>query len=87
MDKWVDAAEKDSFSVQAWQAAAEVAAKEVEKQRAGHYPTLDAVANYGKNKSATSYTSNDFLDTNARNIGLQLTIPIFQLRRGEFQNP
>ena len=31
------------------QAASEIAAKEVERQRAGHYPTLDAVANYGRN--------------------------------------
>lgn len=48
MDLWVDAAQKDSFLVQAQQAASDVAAKEVERTRAGHYPTLDAVANYGK---------------------------------------
>jgi len=79
MDKWVDAAETDSFTVQAQQAAAEVAAKEVERTRAGHYPTLDAVANYGKSNSATSTLStDDRLGTTSRNIGLQLTIPIFQ---------
>jgi outer membrane protein len=78
MDKWVDAAEKDSFTVQAQQAAAEVAAREVERMRAGHYPTLDAVANYGKSNSAASYSTNDSLETNSRNIGLQLNIPIFQ---------
>ena len=78
MDKWVDAAAKDSFTVQAQQMATEVAAKEVERMRAGHYPTLDAVANYGKSKAATSYATTDSLDTNASNIGLQLNIPIFQ---------
>ncbi|MBS1227040.1 MAG: type secretion outer membrane protein TolC family [Proteobacteria bacterium] len=78
MDQWVDAAQKDSFSVQAQQAAAEVAAKEVERQRAGHYPTLDAVANYGKNNTALSVIGSDSLETNARNVGLQLNIPIFQ---------
>ena len=78
MDLWVDAAQKDSFAVQAQQAAAEVAAKEVERQRAGHYPTLDAVANYGKNNTALSVIGSDSLETNARNIGLQLNIPIFQ---------
>jgi outer membrane protein len=78
MDKWVDAAAKDSFTVQAQQIAAEVAAKEVERVRAGHYPTLDAVANYGKSKSTTSYATTDSLNTNASNIGLQLNIPIFQ---------
>ena len=78
MDLWVDAAQKDSFLVQAQQAASEVAAKEVERTRAGHYPTLDAVANYGKNNSALSFLGNDSLETNSRNVGLQLNIPIFQ---------
>lgn len=78
MDTWVNAAEKDSFIVQAQQAAAEVAAKEVERNRAGHYPTVDIVANYGKNNSALSFLGNDSLETRASNIGLQLNIPIFQ---------
>lgn len=78
MDQWVDAAQKDSFLVQAQQAASEVAAKEVERTRAGHYPTLDAVANYGRNNSALSFLGNDSLQTDARNVGLQLNIPIFQ---------
>ena len=78
MDQWVDAAQKDSFLVQAQQAASDVAAKEVERTRAGHYPTLDAVANYGKNNSALSFLGNDSLETNSRNVGLQLNIPIFQ---------
>lgn len=76
MEKWVDSAEKDSFTVQAQQAAAEVAAREVERTRAGHYPTLDVVANYGK--STAAYGLDSTIDTNARNIGLQLNIPIFQ---------
>lgn len=74
MDAWVDAATKDSFAVQAQQAAAEVAAKEVERTRAGHYPTLDAVANYGSRTRPNGAQS----DATSRNIGLQLTIPIFQ---------
>lgn len=76
MDQWVDAAVKDSFTVQAQQIAAEVAAKEVERTRAGHYPTLDAVANYGRSRAAQGLTSNQ--TTDIRNIGLQLNIPIYQ---------
>lgn len=78
MDRWVEAAEKDSFAVQAQQAALEVAAKEVERARAGHYPTLDAVANYGKTSGASSVSSNSTLESDVRNIGLQLTIPLYQ---------
>ncbi|WP_263768466.1 TolC family outer membrane protein [Propionivibrio soli] len=78
MEQWVESAERDSFTVQAQQAASEVAAKEVERMRAGHYPTLDAVANYGKSNSQTSYSSQDNLETRTANIGLQLNIPIYQ---------
>ena len=78
MDEWVTAAESSSFAVQAQQAAADVAAKEVERVRAGHYPTVDIVANYGKNNNALSFVGNDTLETTARNVGLQLNIPIFQ---------
>ena len=78
MEKWVEAAESDSFSVQSQLAAVEVASKEVERVRAGHYPTLDAVANYGQNNAALSFAGNSNLETDVRNVGLQLTIPIFQ---------
>ena len=78
MEKWVVAAESDSFSVQSQQAAVEVATKEIERVRAGHYPTLDAVANYGQNNAALSFAGNSNLETDVRNVGLQLTIPIFQ---------
>ncbi len=78
MERWVEAAESGSFSVQSQQAAVEVATKEVERIRAGHYPTLDAVANYGQNNAALSFAGNSNLETDVRNVGLQLTIPIFQ---------
>lgn len=78
MEKWVEAAEKDSFFVQSQLAALEVAGKEVGRVRAGHYPTLDVVANYGTNNAALSFAGNSKLETDARNIGLQLNIPIFQ---------
>ena len=39
----VDAAQQDAIAVQLQQLALEIAGKDVEKNRAGHYPTLDAV--------------------------------------------
>ena len=53
MNDWVAAAETGSLNVQVQQYNANIAAREVDKQRAGHYPTLDAVANYGYSKSYT----------------------------------
>lgn len=77
MKEWVAAAEKGGIAVQVQQAAASIAAREVDKQRAGHYPTLDLVASAGSNKSYGS-TSFGLLDSDTKNVGLQLNIPIFQ---------
>ncbi|PKO94518.1 MAG: channel protein TolC [Betaproteobacteria bacterium HGW-Betaproteobacteria-10] len=77
MKQWVTAAEKDSIGVQIQQAVAEIAARETARQRAGHYPTLDLVANVGASKSLAS-TSLGIADTDFKNIGIQLNIPLFQ---------
>ncbi|HJV92385.1 MAG TPA: TolC family outer membrane protein [Azonexus sp.] len=76
MSAWVAAAEKDSITVQIQQLAADIAAREVDKQRAGHYPTVDLVANYGHSKSFASTLG--MLDTDYQNVGVQLNIPLFQ---------
>ena len=78
MEQWVDASEKNSFAVQAQQAAAEFTDKEVERNRAGHYPTLDAVANIGESNAGASQLGSSRLEATTRNLGLQLNIPIYQ---------
>ncbi len=78
MDKWVDAAETGNFTVQSQEAAAEVAEMEIERNRAGHYPTVDIVANYGNTQSILSPTAPGHMEATPRNVGLQLNIPIFQ---------
>ena len=77
MAQWVSAAEKDSITVQIQQATADIAAREVDKQRAGHYPTVDAVVNQGTTKSFNSF-SGSTLETDYQNAGIQLNIPLFQ---------
>lgn len=84
LTRWVDAAEKDSFTVQLQQLALEVAEKEVSKNRAGHYPTLDAVVARSNSAATASLPvvaggsvvpgSETFSNTAA----LQVTIPLFQ---------
>jgi outer membrane protein len=76
MKQWVAAAEKDSITVQVQQANADIASREIDKQRAGHYPTVDLVANMGSAKSFGS-TSIGLLDTDYQNVGIQVSIPIF----------
>jgi outer membrane protein len=77
MKTWAEAAEKDSISVQVQMAAAEIASREVDKQRAGHYPTLDLIANKGTTTSLAS-AGLGLIDSDFQNIGVQLTLPIFQ---------
>jgi len=61
------------------QAAADIAAREMDKQRAGHYPTVDLVANQGYGKSQTfSGGGPTALESDFRNIGIQVNIPLFQ---------
>ena len=75
--KWVEMAESASAPVQVSQALYEIAAREVEKQRAGHYPTLDLVATRGRSSASNSTTLGFGSDSNSSTIGLQLAIPIF----------
>ena len=77
MKQWAAAAEKDNISVQIQMAAVEIASREVDRQRAGHYPTIDLVANKGKSTALAS-TVGGQLETNFENIGVQLNLPIFQ---------
>src|SRR5574343_1153179 len=77
MNEWVSAAETGSLNVQVQQYNARIAAREVDRQRAGHYPTLDLVANYGESKTFAS-TAFGLLDTQYQNIGLQINVPLFQ---------
>ena len=77
MKAWAAAAEKDSIAVQIQQATAEIAAREVDKQRAGHYPTVDLVANVG-NSTTFGSTLSGALDTDFQNVGIQMSLPLFQ---------
>jgi outer membrane protein len=75
LNKWVTAAEQTNLTVQQQQLAVEIANLEVDKQRAGHYPTLDVVASSGRNSTFNSGIRDV---TDGGRVGVQLTIPIFQ---------
>ena len=54
MEQWVSSAEDQNFAVRVQQAVLEIASKEIERNRAGHYPTLNMVGNFGKDSAAFS---------------------------------
>ena len=77
IDKWVEAAETGNYAVKAQEAAAEVAKRAIEIQRAGHYPTLDLTAARNRSSQTGSATNNIGSDVTSTTIGLQLAIPIY----------
>lgn len=73
LDQWSRLAEKNNPTLQSARLAAELARKNIELQRAGHYPTLDLVG--GISRVHNSFIgSTDYNDTS---IGLQLAVPIY----------
>ena len=79
MEPWVASAEEQNFTVRVQQAALEVASREIERSRAGHYPSLNMVGNYGQNSASISTIGTVSLgtDSTSRSIGLQLAIPLY----------
>ncbi len=74
VEAWVDTTRNQNFKIIAAQATTDVAAQNVEAQRAGHYPTLDAVLNHGYGSSGGAFGDRETLDSA---IGLQLSVPLY----------
>ena len=75
-EEWVASAVEQNPLVLAATAATEVAKQEIQVQNSGHYPTLEATADY-------RYLDNQFggvfpLERNDASIGLELKVPIYQ---------
>ena len=64
-----------SPEIRSLKAQVETTRREVEKAEAGHYPTLDAIAQVSRNESDTVTSVNNRY-TN-KSIGLQLSVPLF----------
>jgi outer membrane protein, protease secretion system len=75
LEPWTARAEDNSAEIKALKAQLEAARQEVEKASAGHYPTLDAVAQLSRSTSDTVTSVNQRYVN--RSVGLQLSIPIF----------
>jgi outer membrane protein len=79
IEPWVARAEDQNFSVRIQDAALEIASREIERSRAGHYPSLNMVGSYGRNSASISTIGTVSLgtDSTSRSIGLQLAIPLY----------
>lgn len=71
---WVSAAELAGYGVQLQHILRELASRGVEGARAGHYPTVDLVANQSWSRHQNSSGAPR---TGATSIGVQLNVPLF----------
>jgi outer membrane protein len=78
MEAWVDLAMDTSLQVQIQRAVEEFAVKEVERNRAAHRPTVDAVASYSNTGTGSGINSGPGQDTSQAVLGLQLAVPLYQ---------
>ncbi|MBD9415714.1 TolC family outer membrane protein [Pseudomonas sp. PDM16] len=80
---WVDTAAQQNLNLQASNYAVDAAEETLRQNKAGHAPTLDAVAQYQKgDNDSLGFTNNDLSspyngDAEQTSIGLQLNIPIY----------
>jgi len=77
MEPWVQAAEKDNFQVQQAMVNREIAQREVQRRRAGHLPSVDVVAQYGKSKDLSRFPPLHTETVESSQIGVQLTVPLY----------
>lgn len=77
VDKWVESAERQNYGVVGQQLALEIAQREIKRNRAGHYPTVDLVASRNHNNQTGSATTNFSSVSNANTVGVQWAIPLF----------
>jgi outer membrane protein len=77
MGAWVEQAYQTSLQVTFAQQNLAIAAQEVKKADAGHYPTLDAVGSWTDNY-ADSSANGIGSDVKALVVGVQLNVPIYQ---------
>ncbi|TRX74034.1 TolC family outer membrane protein [Pseudomonas mangiferae] len=81
---WVDTAAQQNLNLQASNYAVDAAEETLRQRKAGHAPTVDAVASYQKGDNDALGFSNTAAspvhygsDVEQRSIGLQLNIPIY----------
>jgi outer membrane protein len=72
--EWVAAAEGQSLAVQGQQIGLEIASREVDRARAGHYPTVDLVASYGHTSSLSSSFAAGAAKLDGSTIGVQVNL-------------
>ena len=75
VDKWVENAATGNVGVVVQKLAVDIAKLEISRNRAGHFPSLDAIASRSESKGTSPFDPSG--TSNINSVGLQLTIPLF----------
>jgi outer membrane protein len=77
MEDWVQVSQENNFSLKIQQIAFELSEQEIRRNKAGHYPSLDLVAQYSNQQGIGGAFTGRGIDLTTKSIGLQLNVPIF----------
>lgn len=75
IEPWVSSAESQNYGVVSAELAYESSKRDIQKSRAGHYPTLDLIANARRTDTGGQYAFSGVRNDKA--IGVQYSVPIF----------
>ncbi len=75
IEQWTETALGQNLDLEAALVATEIAAGEIEVQRAGHYPSLDIEGGHGFDAGGGLFGQND---TETSDIGVRLNVPLYE---------
>jgi outer membrane protein len=75
---WNDKALSDNLAIRVAQSSLDIATLEIDRQRAGHLPTVDLVASYGGSIGNASTSFPDNFNTRSGQVGVAVSVPIYQ---------
>lgn len=77
-ERWVAEAGDNNLQVRVSRASREFASQEVQRNRAGHRPTVDAFASYSDSGQGSGTQGGPGFDSTSAVVGVQLAFPIYQ---------
>jgi len=72
---WVDAARSGNFSVVQSLLAEEIARREIDRQKAANFPTVDALASASNSKGTSPFQPSSTVQSNA--LSMQFSVPLY----------
>jgi outer membrane protein len=78
MDAWVGQAEESNLQLLTSRVGIEIATRNTELVRGGHYPTLDLAASYTDNRNLTAFNITTGIDSQTAIIGLEFAWTLYQ---------